>query len=283
MPVLELGSILSRPLLELQLDCQGWRPRVIQCPIHAGNPFDLAQSIADGGKRRFEGKVRRVTADVEAVGDDEALYRLLAESLGYSANRASFRKLAEAIPFSLLASLSALQAEQLLLAAAGISRDDSLLTPYLDGPILKENALVSFRVRPANSPSARLRGLARLVVTHRRGLAAAMRNVPPRDLWKLFVVEADSVLVGRSRADDIVINVAVPYLTAYHDLDGIAALNGLPAPADNRWVTALRGRLSAAGVTLKPYRALHQQGLLDLSLRFCRYDHCEACPLHAVA
>jgi hypothetical protein len=281
-PVVELGSMLCRPLSELRLAFQGWRPRVVQCPVHAGNPSDLAHSIADGGKRRFEGKVRRITADVEAVGADEALYRLLAESLGYSANRAQFRELAEAIPFSLLASLSALQAEHLLLAAAGISRDDRLLTPYLDGPVLKEDELVSFRVRPANSPTARLRGLARLVVTQRHGLAAAMKNVPPRDLWKLFVVEADSVLVGRSRANDIVLNVAIPYLTAYHDLDGVAALNALPAPADNRWVTALRGRLTAAGVILKPYRALQQQGLLDLSLRFCRYDHCEACPLHAV-
>ena len=237
--------------------------------------------MEEAGTKRFQGKVQRLAGDVEAVGSDEALYRSLAEALGYSANRQPFRALAEAIPFSLLASLSVYDAEQLLLSAAGLASADGLLTAYIEGPVLKPGELRTFRVRPGNSPTTRLRGLARLVTTHRRGLASAMEDVEPINLWQLFVVDAGQVLVGKGRADDIALNVALPYLASHRGIDGASALRTLRAPADNRWVNALRKRLESAGLIIKPYRALQQQGLLELSLRFCRYDHCEACPSHA--
>jgi Protein of unknown function (DUF2851) len=280
-PVLELGLVLLAPVTDLARSFSDWRPAIVRCPAHLAGSADMLTTIAESGGRRFRDKVQRAVADVEALGEDEALYRSLAESLGYSANRAAFRRVAEALPFSLLSSLTAFQVEQLLLSAAGLAHQDGLLTAYIEGPVLKPGELVTFRVRPGNSPAARLRGLARLIATHRQGLAAAIASRPVEELWQLFVVEADTVLVGRGRADDIVLNVALPYLSAYGSVDGTAALALLPAPADNRWVKSLRRHLAASGLTIRPYRALHQQGLLDLSLRFCRYDHCEACPLHA--
>jgi hypothetical protein len=280
-PVLELEALLPATVEELSAACGNWRPAIVRCPAHMDGSSDLLRTVEQSGARRFEEKVRRVVADLDALGRDEALYRLLAQCLGFSANRRAFRRVAEALPFELLASLTTFQIEQLLFSAAGLATQDGLLTAYVEGPVLEPGELVTFRVRPGNSPATRLRGLARLVATHRQGIAAAVEAQPVEDLWKLFVVESDRVLVGRSRADDIVINVALPYLTAYADLDGTAALARLAAPADNRWVKSLRAHLAGSGLTIRPYRALHQQGLLDLSLRFCRYDHCEACPLHA--
>src|SRR5579884_1727897 len=199
--------------------------------------------------------------------------------MGYSVNRAAFRKIAEAVPFALLSSLSLFEAERLLLSAAGLASAE-LLSPFIDRPVLAPGELVTFRVRPGNAPRARLRALARLVNRHRAGIGDALRDADAGRLHELFLVEADDVLVGKGRALDIVINIALPYLSAYHGLDGVLALKTLSAPADNRWVSSLRAKLSGDGIQIRPYRALHQQGLLHLALRFCRFDHCEACPLH---
>lgn len=280
-PILELAPLLVAPISELLASFKQWRPDLVRCPTEISSAEEATMTICQSGATRFGSKVRRVAADVEAVGADEALYRLLAESLGYSENRDNFRRIAEALPFALLSSLDSFHVEQLLLAAAGLTAESKLLYTYIDGPVLRPGELQTFRVRPGNSPTARLRGLARLVHLHRRGLALTLTEADPSVLWKQFVVEADVVLVGKGRADDIVINVALPYLSAYHSLDGAKALASLPAPPDNRWVKALRAKLRQNGTVIKPYRAIHQQGLLGLSLNFCRYDHCEACPLHS--
>ncbi len=280
-PTLALESLLLAPLSELWQSYRRLAPQLVDCPFGPKEAERAPDSVRAAGVSRFTGKVARVSGDVEAVGAEEALYRLLAECLGYSSNRQSFRKIAEAIPFHLLASLSLFDAERLLMAAAGITSDDDLLSAFVDGPVLQPGELVTFRIRPSNSPSSRLRGLARLVLRHRTGLARAIAGTAPIDLWQLFIVEADTVLVGRGRADDAAINVGLPFLTAFHGIDGSAALHLLHAPPDNRWIAALRSKLSASGTTFRPYRAVHHQGLLDLSLRFCRYNRCDVCPLHA--
>jgi Protein of unknown function (DUF2851) len=280
-PTLALEPFLLASVSDLWQSYRRAEPPLVDCPFGPEEAARAVERVRLAGVRRFEAKVARVTGDVEAVGADEAIYRLLAECLGYSSNRESFRRVAEAIPFGLLAGLSLFDAERLLLAAAGITRDDDILSPFIDGPVLQPGDLVTFRVRPSNSPSRRLRGLARLVFRHRDGLAAAIADTAPKDLWRLFVVEADIVLVGRGRADDAAINLALPFLTSHKRIDGSAALHVMHAPPDNRWVVALRSKLRASGTTFRPYRAVHQQGLLDLSLRFCRYNRCELCPLHA--
>ena len=211
-PTLALEPLLLAPLSELWQSYRRVEPRLVDCPFGPEEARHALERVRLAGTSRFESKEARITGDVEAVGADEALYRMLAECLGYSANRDSFRALAEAVPFQLLCGLSLFSAERLLLAAAGITDDDEIISPYIDGPALQPGALTKFRVRPSNSPSSRLRGLARLVHRHRRGLASAIEETAPTDLWRLFVVEADIVLVGRGRADDAAINVALPYL-----------------------------------------------------------------------
>ncbi len=281
-PILELSGLLTAPLDTLLASYDGTVPPSLPCPAQLTTPETALGVLVERGERRIEQKVRGLTADVEAIGADEALYRALAESLGFSANREPFRRIAEALPFALLSSLHVYEVEELLLEAAGLS-GGRLLAAYLDGPVLAPGQLKTFRVRPSNHPARRLRALARLVDLHRLGLSHLFDDADPLTLWERFAVEGDVVLVGQSRARDIVINVCVPYLAAYRGEDAGRLLALLPAPGDNRWVAALRHKLQSAGVTIRPYRAVHQQGLLDLSLRFCRFDHCEACPLHGVS
>jgi hypothetical protein len=278
-PVFELGPLLLVSLEQLLLTFDHRQPSLIACPAQGFASNRVQDIVEESGTRRFQDKVMGLMSTAEVIGADEALYRTLAESLGYSQNRTAFRRLAESIPFDLLRSLELSTAENLLLAAAGLAAG-KFLHPYLAEPLLQNGELVTFRVRPGNAPATRLRGLARLVYRHRTGLATAISSYQPEQLWELFVVEADHTLVGRGRANDIVINVALPYLTAYHGLDGVTMLTRCPAPPDNRWTRALRTELRARGATLHPYKAIHQQGLLELALRYCRYGSCDACPLH---
>jgi hypothetical protein len=279
-PILELSCLLPADVDVLRNAMGDWEPAIVRCPSHHLSPDDLADEVLRAGRTRFRDKVQRMVANVEAYGADEALYRDVAEALGYSANRAPFRRIAEALPFGLLSSLTLFQSEQLLLTAAGLSSQTGLLTAYIEGPVIAPGELTTFRIRPGNHPSVRLRGLARLIDRNRDGFAAAILSRPPEALWELFAAEGDVALVGAGRAHDIVINVALPFLTAYHGVDGESVLARLPAPSGNRWVTALRRRLDQSGLHIKPFRAVHHLGLLDLSTRFCRFDHCEACPLH---
>ncbi len=279
---LELAGILTASLALLEHAFDGRPTEIVRCPADTMDTEKIQETVETAGRLRFADKVMRIRSDVEALGPNEALYRLIAECLGYSANQYAFRKIAESIPFDLLSSLSLFEAERLLLTAAGIATDQ-FTSPFIDEPVLKPGELKAFRVRPANHPAARLRALARLTHRHRRGFSNALEGSRTESLAELFLVESDQILVGQQRALDIVVNVGLPYLTAYSNLDGAATLAGLPAAGDNRWVSGLRSKLAKDGFRFRPYRALQQQGLLHLSLHFCRFDHCEACPLHGEA
>lgn len=281
-PTLALAPILPDPVEQLVAEFTRELPPLISCPGRVADRSSAKCAIEQSALLRMHGKIARMSAEIEVLGPDEGLYRGIAEALGYSQNREAFRQLAEALPFDLLRSLDLFQTEGLLLAAAGLA-PGALLAPYLAEPVLPEGALHTFRVRPGNAPVTRLRGLARLVHRHRTGLAWRIEAAKPEDLHALFTVEVDETLVGRGRADDIVINVAVPFLAVTKELDPAALLAQLPAPADNRWTKALRADLRARGISFRPYRALHHQGLLDLALRHCRYGSCAACPLHEPA
>jgi hypothetical protein len=277
--VLDLSTVMVAPLDDLIQAHAGWGSDGLDCPIHPLGRQRALDAIVSRGTERFHAKVQRVAGDVDAIGDGEALYRLMSEALGYSRNREQFRRLAEQLPLDLIANLQPLEAEQLVLAAAGLI-DHPILTRYLDGPVLKSGEIQTFRVRPSNHPAARLRGLIRIVHRHRHGLAESIRAATPETVWELFYVETEVPLVGQGRARDIALNVALPYLVVTGSVDPQQMLKGLKPPESNQWIRGLRRKLEAEGLKIRPYRAIHHLGLLDLAVSVCRYQHCEVCPLH---
>src|SRR5581483_10491110 len=143
-PTLALEPLLQHPITDLRQTMGDWQPEVVRCPSHGTPPADALIIIENAGRARFEEKVHRMVSNVEAVGADEALYRDVAESLGYSQNREALRRVAEAVPFRLLATLSLFDIENLLLFAAGLSDPSRLLDTYIDGPVLQAGDLRTF-------------------------------------------------------------------------------------------------------------------------------------------
>ncbi|HEX8597442.1 MAG TPA: DUF2851 family protein [Chloroflexia bacterium] len=155
----------------------------------------LLARIDEAGDTRLLNKAAQMEAGLSELGQEEVFYRGIMDALGYSANRAPMRKLAEALPVSQLLTLPlshdeaerATLLEALLLGAAGflpsqnpatepldwlasqyaeeVERLWSTYAPLLDVPLerpLTEDWATD-RVRPANSPPRRLSAAARLL------------------------------------------------------------------------------------------------------------------------
>lgn len=145
----------------------------------------LCQVLDRAGLDRFWGKSARLEGDMSILPAGEVLYQSLSESLGYSHNKASFRRLAASLPLAVLEgylwgqdpSRREAMAEALLMGAAGLLPTQRGLGPGPGWPSLlearwegsgREGHLApadwSLGVRPDNHPVRRLAGLACMVV-----------------------------------------------------------------------------------------------------------------------
>ncbi len=101
------------------------------------------------------------------------------------------------------------------------------------------------------------------------------------------VLKKEGALVGASRAADIVVNVALPWLTASARLEGDAALaercldayRAHPPLAANRLTRRMAAMLDERGAGEVPRTAAVQQGMIGLYKRRCDGLLCEGCAL----
>ena len=101
------------------------------------------------------------------------------------------------------------------------------------------------------------------------------------------VLKKEGALVGASRAADIVVNVALPWLTAVARLEGNAALaercfdayRAHPPLAANRLTRRMAAMLRERGAGEVPRTAAVQQGMIGLYKRRCDGLLCEGCAL----
>lgn len=159
-------------------------------------PLDkLLERIDEAGDARLLSKAAGMEGGLSEYGADELFYRGIMDALGYSANRAPMRELAQALPLSQLLTLPlshieserAALLEPLLLGAAGLLPSQRVLSNPLDWlssqyaeeaerlwsanaamlDLPNEHAMsaswVTDRVRPANSPPRRLAAAARIL------------------------------------------------------------------------------------------------------------------------
>ena len=90
------------------------------------HPDTLGALLDAAGQHRLSQCVERIREDVSQSGADQVLYERIMVSLGYSRNKASFRRLARAVPLSRLreeADGDVLQAYALLSGVAGLLPD----------------------------------------------------------------------------------------------------------------------------------------------------------------
>ena len=200
----------------------------------AKTPEELARLLARAGDERFLLRSGAFTLQLRGGDPDQVLYAALMESLGYSANRRPFRTLAARVPYAALARLRSEPASTRLLALeATLAGASGLLSRLAPGEhrelverarslLLRRRAMPAsdwthFRVRPTNHPVRRILGAARIFDRYldaglARGVHADADNGGAAHLTGRLAARP---FVGESRARDMVVNVALPFLHAY--------------------------------------------------------------------
>ncbi len=94
----DIAAWVARPPL--------WREPCADAAPRLGDAA-VAAALRQSGVERFQARGRALERAVAAEGADEALWQALLETLGYGGDRDGFRRLARALPFSLLREVAA--------------------------------------------------------------------------------------------------------------------------------------------------------------------------------
>jgi hypothetical protein len=301
-PVAELGAIGVRTCLPT---------------LAGGREGDVRAVLRREGWRRLAEKQLRFAQALEVLPPAEALYRGLLDGLGLSQNRAGMLAVAEQLPLAALEAIARRGGRRGTLAAllgvagfvplsptfselaeldhvdtAAIERAFHALADANDLTTLPASTWSLTRVRPGNHPVRRLASLASLVAgAAGDGLLAAFQALPVDDgrSWRTWLT-ASQPAIGASRAGQIEVNVLAPFLAAYAEANGDAALAERAALA---WET-LPGTLddAVAKATLRqivgerrfPIRlAIEGQGLHQIGRHGCAKLRCFECPIAQLA
>jgi hypothetical protein len=265
--------------------------------------------VEAAGRLRFEARAARFEADLTVVEPDQAVWRGVAEALGYQGNVAPFATLADGLPW--LAAAEVVQARGrvglagVLLGLAGLIREATLPEAHAwrwwqrqrgARPLLASAAWRTVQVRAANHPAVRCRGLAALAArwqapSETRGtrggegpaavVLAAVDAAAGQRRPQLWTAVAAGPWIGRGRAQAITINVLLPFAVAAGSPVAAALFERLPGEPPNRVVRYMAAQLNLAArpASPLPFRsAWHQQGLLQLFHTTCAVRDCAACP-----
>jgi hypothetical protein len=218
-------------------------------PCHAAAPARLVRELESLGVERLRRRAARFAEWAREDGEDEAVWRALAEAMGYGANYEAFRTLALHVSWKSLAGIPpgpdrAVAVEASLLHASGLWPHDPrdpesrarlvLLHATLPSPRLEPFRPAAWRpaVRPPDSPVRRFAALAALVAGARSpsalldnwapapGLAASALLVPPLPFWDRRASWGPPAfarpvsLVGAGRARVAAASAVLPLLVA---------------------------------------------------------------------
>lgn len=269
----------------------------------------LAEQLDIAGEGRFLAKTVMFKDDLSEVEADQCFYQGIMEALGYSENRKAFRELARRVP--LADSLAVLKEAYSDDACAQVIQARLLMVAGLVKPRQGNHAhrrrTMSVKDwhfchnRPLNSPLRRISAMSRLLVRYRgksmvREIAGRLRDTSvaelPGALEEMLMVSCGScgelpgpALLGRERAAVIVVNVVLPFMSAWGWHNSFQEL-----ASKAREVYHHYPRLSMNAIERHMVRQLgvsrdivigacRQQGLLHLYKTFCTQGKCGTCPL----
>lgn len=243
----------------------------------------LHNQIAQAGFARLAARTDRVAAELEDHLPNQVIYAGLLEGMGYASNRETFRALASALPYGWIADLSPSQRVEAMLQASGLEPSVSCTVPAR----LRADDWRLARLRPANHPAVRIRGVSavldRLGNSPADALLEAVRDARnARSLRHLFTArEGSSTLIGSGRADEIVVSVALPFVAAYGQDSELARhwLSLYPSPPSNRWTRFMEELFAHAGHRLPVRKAVDHQGMHYLYHQYCRKEGSTGCPV----
>ena len=274
---------------------------------------EIGRLLDEAGDERFRLKASLFAAGMSGEPPSQVLYQGIMEALGYTRNKEPFQELARRLPLAFLVSVCRDKGYRervtllrtLLLGMAGLlprgdSRMELVWRCLGDTEPLSLSDWHLFRVRPENHPARRITGAAHLLARFLdEGLLEAVLRLVGEsrsDIGRLkagFMVAAEGsrslgrrALIGRGRAREIVVNIALPFAFAWAESNHEASLAEAalwlyriyPKSGENevtRGLTRLLGPKAPALVD----SARRQQGLLHLDKTFCRQRGCDVCPL----
>ncbi|ACZ42719.1 hypothetical protein Tter_1813 [Thermobaculum terrenum ATCC BAA-798] len=298
---LDVPYPLKSPCLELsrfmtfeELLAAGHKVDLTENPcvrISQKDPEALRLVIESAADERFEGWCRRFEGDLSYEHSDQVIYVALMESLGYSANKLPFRLLAESIHVKALMGLAPEEIFDLLYTSSGLKGKS-------EGTVISSYQWNLARMRPLNHPRRRLAGMAEIL--HRayiecRSLSDYLRvssNSYTSLVKKLVVFDSQGkALIGRGRAMEMIVNVVLPFNVALgrhiedQQIESLATRmwQEIPLLPTNKIDRLMRSNLKLQAPGKLIYKARHQQGLLQIYKKFCRYQMCAHCPLGKLA
>ena len=259
---------------------------------------DIASALDAAGDARFLAKSHGFTLEIEEFGSEQTLYAGIMESLGYASNREPFRILAQHVLYETLAILRneppttrLLALKAMLLGASGLMHlveetEDRTQLRRLRKRLPQTRSLSKgdwhlFRVRPANHPVRRIIGASKLIddcldTGLAKDFACELLQGGNRSLTARLERPPH---IGRSRARDMLVNVALPFLHAHARSSGAGALANAaleayasaPKLQENEITREMR-RLCDIDRSVK-LSARRQQGLIHLYKALVQRTH----------
>ncbi|PKL82620.1 MAG: hypothetical protein CVV24_09120 [Ignavibacteriae bacterium HGW-Ignavibacteriae-3] len=182
---------------------------------------------------------------------------------------------------------------------------------YYDGIIFEPSSWNFFRLRPQNFPTIRIAGGARILAgLLQRNLIASVAkkineihnlDVLTKSLRSVFVVKAHGFwknhylldkasqaeikyFVGVSRADEIVVNVILPFFAVYFDLFGkpevvkkiVQLYNIYLERSENQLTNEVARQIN---MNVLKSRTVYSQGMIELFRSFCSKNRCLECEI----
>ena len=291
--------------------------------VYHVRPEAAVAFLDSAGAARFQEKAARFRQELCQDGANDVLYRGIFCALGYTKNKAGCLELAQRAPPERLNSCSDIaEIQSVLLGTAGLLNDisetrvkedyllllESIWQKKSCGEIMNARSWDFYKVRPQNFPARRIAGMSYLWQRYRSdGLfESILKKAREYNCLKLrdsMVIAGDGYwidhynpgsrsfrplpyLIGLDRATEIVINVILPLLYAWADLnkqpsfrDGIFDLNRIfPGSSGNSVERHVAGRW---GMPLKALKtAIHEQGALHIYKTFCAQGRCEGCGMN---
>lgn len=249
-PAVELKSRIAPAMLQTYEQLRR-APHTIPCAGFWPRVPDITKTMMMGRTltERLELKGGEVLQLFNQLGHDweATAYQLLCKGFGFKINQEPFARLAGALPIQVVRKhqTSLFQMEALLFGQAGFLNDPA---DEYSASLAKEYAYLSrkynqkeqamqrhhwnfLRMRPANFPTVRLAQLAALLTKQKSLFSRIIETDAPKQydaLWqapvsaywqKHYTFGAESkttqVQLGKSGAQNLTINVAVPLLAAY--------------------------------------------------------------------
>ena len=185
---------------------------------------------------------------------------------------------------------------------------------FYDGKILSETDWHFFRLRPQNFPTIRIAGGARILkeLLHNNLIGIMSKKITEihnltvliNSLRSLFVIKSDGYwknhyvfdqtasgeikyFVGASRADEIVVNVIIPFYAVYFEIFGNTAFSKkitnlysiYEQRSENQIITEVA---EALNLTNQVKRTVIAQGMIELFRNYCSKNKCLECEIGKV-